>query len=227
MSKPQSPKAGEDADLQFNIVGQDKQPITQFDMAHERYLHLIIVREDLGVFSHEHPEMGDGGVFRIRYTFPAAGEYHLFADVAPKGAGSQVLMARLKVSGKTGERYEISRPAQPNAPVQAADLMVSHKTIGPFIANKTVPITFGIADSATGKPASDLQPYLGAMGHLLMVHQDGISFVHSHPMENISVVEHGTISFLARFPKPGLYRAWAQFQRSGTIHTASFVFEAQ
>ena len=51
VSKPRSPKAGEDADLQFNIVGQDKQPITQFDMAHERYLHLIIVREDLGVFS--------------------------------------------------------------------------------------------------------------------------------------------------------------------------------
>jgi len=69
-----------------------------------------------------------------------------------------------------------------------------------------------------------MEPYLGAKGHLLMVSQDGLTFVHAHPDEDLSP---GSVTFLARVPKPGLYRAWAQFQRNGIVRTASFVIKAQ
>ena len=170
--------------------------------------------------------MGDGGVFRIRYTFPAAGEYHLFADVAPKGAGSQVLMARLKVSGKTGKRYDIAARAteRPGAGCRFDGKPQNDWTLhrqqdcSDYVRNRRPPPPESQRLTCNLIGCNGASPY-GPSGR--------ISFVHSHPMEDISVVEHGTISFLARFPKPGLYRAWARFQRSGTIHTASFVFEAQ
>jgi hypothetical protein len=61
-------------------------------------MHLIAVRRDLAHFAHEHPAQ-DGSDFRLRFTFPSGGDYRVFADVAPKGAGSQILMAKLKVGG--------------------------------------------------------------------------------------------------------------------------------
>ena len=45
------------------------------------------------------PDLGSDGKFTLEYTFPTGGEYHLFADVAPKGAGSQILMHPIRVNG--------------------------------------------------------------------------------------------------------------------------------
>jgi hypothetical protein len=228
VSNPKTPKAGEPAELQLTVRGRDnaKVAVMQFDMAHERLIHLLIVREDLGTFAHEHPVLGEDGTFRLHYTFPSGGEYRLFADVAPRGAGSQVLMAKLKVSGNAGAHYEISRQDTSNTIVKAEDLTVKLQTNGPLPAMKTVPITFELKDTVTGQAPSGMEPYLGAAGHLLMVGQDGITFVHAHPNDDGQAVP-GTISFLARLPKPGLYRTWAQFQRNGTVHTVSFIIEGQ
>ena len=74
----------------------------------------------------------------------------------------------------------------------------------------------------------DLQPYLGAMAHLMLLHQDGITFVHSHPDESDPANgQRGTLTFLARFPKPGIYRGWLQFQRADQVQTAAFTWEVK
>ena len=83
---------------------------------------------------------------------------------------------------------------------------------------KTVPVTVQIKDSA------NLEPYLGAMGHLILIHQDAVTFVHSHPDDRAG--SPGTLVFQARFPKPGVYRAWLQFQRAGRVFTSELRFEA-
>src|SRR4029453_11957441 len=98
---PKTPAAGQPSDLTFVIRDREVPGsiYATFERMHEKLLHLVIVRSDLAEFAHEHPEMGADGVFRLRYQFPSGGEYHLFAEVAPKGAGAQVLMGKLKVSG--------------------------------------------------------------------------------------------------------------------------------
>jgi hypothetical protein len=55
----------------------------------------------------------------------------------------------------------------------------------------------------------------------MMVHEDAQTFVHSHPDES------GTLTFLARFPKPGAYRAWLQYQSNSQIHTVAYKAYAQ
>jgi hypothetical protein len=77
-----------------------------------------------------------------------------------------------------------------------------------------VRISFALSDAA-GRPAADLQPYLGAMGHLVVLSADGMRYVHAHPVEEASPA--GTVAFDAHFPGPGLYKGWGQFRRAGRV----------
>jgi hypothetical protein len=227
VSKPGKPKAGEEAALEIRIRHRDrpKETFSTFEVVHEKLMHLLIVRDDLGSFSHEHPGASPDGAFRLRYNFPTAGDYHLFVDIAPRGAGSQVLMAKLRVQGKGPPRYDLAR-AERSLTKKTADMQIKLDTSAGLPARKTTGIVFRLRDTA-GKPITDLQPYLGAMGHLILIHQDAVTFVHSHPDERIDGVgRDGNIPFLVRFPKPGLYRGWSQFQRNGAVHTTDFIVEA-
>ena len=229
-STPKTPRAGEPASLEIAVRHKDKEdePHREFDIQHERKMHLLIVRSDLGVFSHEHPEQQDDGTFRLQYSFPKGGEYRLFADVAPRGAGSQVLLAKLRVSGDAGEKFDIAG-ASPTGTASAGtlDLQLQAPAAGEQPVRRTIPLSFKINDAATQQPATDLQPYLGALGHLILIHSDGETFVHSHPDElDPENGKNGTLRFLARFPKEGMYRGWVQLQRGGTVHTGSVLLRA-
>lgn len=228
-SDPTKPVAGKPAQLTIDVLSREtKQPVTEFDTVHERQIHFMVVSADLQHFAHEHPVLGSDGKFTLTYTFPTGGEYHLFADVAPKGAGSQILMQPLHVSG----------PAQAGdgtAPFRSAltdviDGVRVALTTDPakLPVGRSLNVVFSLKDAATGTPIIDLQPYLGAMAHLMLIHADGVTFVHSHPDESDPTNGHqGALTFLARFPKPGFYRGWLQLQRGGKVETATFTWEVR
>ena len=197
-AQPRKPRAGEASELRFRVLDR-KEPVTAFETVHEKLLHLIVVRRDLTQFAHEHPVPNADGSFTLRYTFPAPGDYRLFADTAPRGAGSQILPAAISVSGKDA------------GPSQTFPGIVPAATT--FPARKTVPISMPVE-------AKGLEPWLGAIGHLLLIHEDAQTFVHAHPDAS------GTLTFLTRFPKPGLYRGWLQYQSSGELHTVTLTLHA-
>ena len=83
---------------------------------------------------------------------------------------------------------------------------------------------------ASGNAVGDTQPWLGAAGHMMIFSKDGQTVVHSHPAdgaENAALVKKGEMRFTGRFPKPGAYRVFAQFQRGGVIHTIPFTIEVK
>ena len=51
-----------------------------FDVTHEKRMHLILARRDLTGFQHLHPEMAADGTWSTQVTLPQAGSYRLFAD---------------------------------------------------------------------------------------------------------------------------------------------------
>jgi hypothetical protein len=88
-------------------------------------------------------------------------------------------------------------------------------------------LAFTLTDAKTGRPVTDLQPYLGAFGHALILSEDMRDYVHSHPFENPdSDISKGlggpTVTFEGYMPKAGRYRAWSQFQRNGEVVTVPF-----
>jgi len=216
-ASPKTPKPGEPVDLRLLVRDREKpkEVFNQFERAHEEFMHLVIVRDDLREFAHEHPTLGTDGTFVLRYQFKSAGEYHLFADVAPRNAGSQVLMAKLKVAGKTSARVTFEpRPAAQ----EIEGLHVELKTHA-VAAKRTTEVAF------TVDPAAGLQPYLGARAHLIAIHRDAVTFVHAHPDE--SRPSNGNFVFRGRFPQPGQYRIWIQFKRNDLLVTGEFTLEAK
>ena len=226
-TQPGKAKAGQPVELRLAVHDRERAnaTVSAFDIAHEKPLHLVIVRRDLSQFAHEHPTLTADGSFHLRWTFPVGGDYRLFADVAPKGAGSQILNARINVAGAP----QSLRPASclgnlrqtPLVPAASVELESSPEELP---VRKTVAVVLTVRDSRTGAPVANLEPYLGAMGHLMLVHEDASTFVHSHPDE--SGPGESRLRFLARFPKPGLYRGWVQFQRDGEVLTADILFHA-
>ncbi len=224
-SEPKTPKAGEPAKLRL-LVRERENPraiYSGFDIVHEKPMHLIVVRKELDGFRHEHPELMPDGSFVLKHEFTHAGEHHLFADVAPKGAGSQILFAKLNVSGKIGRPTKQSLSLKGNGGATTVEIVPPEY---PIETNRTKSISVAFRDTADDRPVSDLGNYLGAKAHLILIHEDAVTFVHSHPDDRqTSTSSDGVIPFLVRLPKPGVYRAWLQFIRGGTLSTAELEIE--
>lgn len=200
--------------------------VRQFDISHTKALHLMLVSKDLSWFVHEHPTAHPDGTFTLTQTFPMGGDYLIFADTAPKDKGSQIVSTPVHIEGSPG----IWRPKliPTLGPVSANGFSAKLRFLdNPIPVGKSTLLSFALKDDKTGKPVTDLEPYLGAHGHLMIIHQDGQVFVHSHPAEGPEAekrLRKGEIQFMARFPKAGIYKAWVQFQRHGKVATLPFVF---
>jgi hypothetical protein len=236
---PVSPQAGKPT--HFNLIVTEQkvgEPIKQFDIIHDKLMHLIIVNsEDLSHFAHIHPKLDkETGVFHITHTFQKAGRYKVWIDAKPKDR-TQVLTAfAFNVEGQpvhTPVPIEQEQNRTKNMVVdgQSYQVLLSCKPED-LIAYRTVTITFEIRDANNNnKPIKNLEPLMAAGGHCVVISADAQEFLHVHPAEEVNSEDIASwrggpsISFLANFPKPGLYRAWGQFQHEGRIITADFTFE--
>lgn len=220
-------EAGKPAELRFTIrETKTRAVVKDFDIAHTKIFHLLMASKDLSWFAHEHPEAQPDGTFTIAQVFPAGGEYRIYADVAPKGAGSQILGTSLKVNGAAPKPVALV-PSPTKNSVDGVTAVFS-SAANPIPVGKSTSLLFKLTDTATGQPITDLEQYLGAYGHLMIIHQDGQTVVHSHPAEDeagLAASRKGNVAFNARFPKPGVYKAWGQFQRGGKVVTIPFVLK--
>jgi hypothetical protein len=182
---------------------------TRFSTVHEKPFHLFIVSRDLEYFAHVHPEPRDGGAFALRHPIPP-GEYMLIADFLPAGGTPQMVQKAIIVSGRRS----------PPTSEQAGGLHIG-MDIRNLSAGKQASLTFTVADARTGAPITDLEPYLGAPAHLLIVRRDLTDAIHSHP-EEVSTVGP-TVSFHPLLPSAGDYKLWIQVQRAGEVITKAFV----
>ncbi|RYG32839.1 hypothetical protein EON81_19675 [bacterium] len=205
---------------------QTGKPVTGFDEAHTQRFHLLLASRDLTRFLHEHPTMAKDGTWTYRATFPAGGDWWVYGDVAPTGKGSRILVAKISVHGSPPSGKSMAAPNR--GPFTQSGL--TGRIEGTVPVGEMTTLRVRLTDAKTGKPAGNTQPYLGATGHLMIIHEDGSTVVHSHPKEDAAqraLVKKGEILFTARFPKPGRYTAYAQFKRAGAIKTLGFTLEAK
>lgn len=220
---------GEAVTLKLMIHDAGGKVVSKFEPIHEKLVHLIIVREGLDQFAHLHPVLNDDGNMTVEYAFPVAGKYHLFADHKPAGENQALAIARFEVAGEAAA----AEPLVPNVPGKIAPGKLASDQIHADIAvtgaraGTETGIAFTLHD-AQGAPIADLQPYLGAMGHLVIVSADARDYAHAHPAEGSGSdagAAAGRVEFDAHFAKGGIYKGWGQFQRDGRILTVPFVIE--
>ena len=204
--------------IRLRIENNDGKPVEKFELNHEKLLHLIIVSKDLSYFHHIHPEYKGKGIFEIKNDFPAGGEYKLVADFKPTDGSSMT---------KT-EWVQIEGPVTAVLPVtvdESLEKIVDGKRIkfsmAPLEANKELTLKFHLVDEKTNQPIIDLEPYLGAIGHVVILSEDGERYLHVHATEGQGSGPEAL--FETEFPKSGVYKIWGQFQKDDQVFTVSYV----
>lgn len=192
-------------DLRLSVLDADGEPVTAYDVVHEKELHLIVVdRKYPEVYQHLHPTLADGE-WSVQ-TSLLAGDYRLYADTTPAGAEAQVLTADLTVAGDARPRVA---QTEPNDTASVDGFDVALKADGPMY-------TFTV--TRAGEPV-ELDPYLGAGGHLVGIRRESLEYLHAHAMD----AARNTVGFHVEAPRAGTWVLHLDFQVDGTVHDATFV----
>ncbi|MFE9017387.1 hypothetical protein ACFYNL_02220 [Streptomyces sp. NPDC007808] len=215
--------AGRRSDLRFVIRDSGGRAVTAYQREHEKELHLIVASRDLATYRHLHPTRGADGTWSIPVELPRAGGYRVFADFTPakKGAQNLTLGADLAAAG----RYEPQRLPEPNARAKVDGYEV--RLDGALRPGRAGELKLNV--SRDGRPVTDLQPYLGAYGHLVALRSGDLAYLHVHPNgePGDGATKPGPeISFTATAPSSGSYRLFLDFKHDGQVHTATFTVRA-
>ena len=225
---------------------------------HGHLMHLFLVGlPSLDRFYHLHPDQAAPDTFTERLPAVTAGNYAVFADIVRESGFPDTMTAR------------ITLPDVPGNPPAADDSAVTHhsdeKELGTvwtlpdhshwewITDRQTVQVRqsallrFRIFDK-DGKPAADLEPYMGMAGHLVIVKRDLTVFAHVHPSGSVPMAalmllekqnnsgasamtamrgmhetaEAAEVTFPYGFPEPGVYRLFVQIKRNGQVQTGIF-----
>ncbi len=242
--------------------------VNDFEIEMTKKMHLIVVKNDLSWFNHIHPQFQGQGKFTVTTALPSAGTYKIYADYTLANAGQEVPQFEFATAGQTVTPAKVSivpdkmqgmwlvnkfnahPESEPDTKGGAVYEVALMPMPMPILAGQDVMLHFQIRD-AKGTPVKDLQPYLGAMGHCVILSSDTNSYLHSHPMSGEGTMSHSMgdmkgmdhsmgdmkmnqsglvkaqsgpdVRFHTNFPHAGLYKVWGQFQHKRKIITASFV----
>ncbi|MEV8637169.1 hypothetical protein AB0395_36560 [Streptosporangium sp. NPDC051023] len=212
---------GRSTDFRFTVTGPDGRPVTGYRVQHDRKLHFIVVSRDLGSFQHLHPREAGGGVWSVPLTLPEAGSYRAFADFAPEGGNGMTLGTDLQAAGVYAPKAlpEASRTSTVDGYTVTLD--------GDLVPGRSSKITLSVTKD--GRPVTDLQPYLGAYGHLVALRGGDLAYLHVHPDGEPGdgrTAPGPGITFHTEVPSRGDYRLFLDFQHGGVVRTADFTVHA-
>ncbi|HEY3841349.1 MAG TPA: YHYH protein [Bryobacteraceae bacterium] len=201
-----------DSTLTLSIRDRLGRNIRYLERVHEQPIHLVVVSTDLSQFAHIHPQLQADDTYAVNYTFPRAGSYWVYADYTRPGEVQSISRFRLDVSG----------PASAPQAAPPADFAVKLSLPSPMRAGADLPLRFDVS-------VNDLEPYLGAWAHIMIVSEDGQEFIHAHPLDEVGGHTHAapgpspsSIRTVTAFRRAGRYKLWVQFQRAGKVLTFPF-----
>jgi len=235
-ASPAALVAGRPFHLTLRVTHPDTgKVITSFETVHDKQYHLFIVGHDLQTFQHLHPALQPDGTWAIDVTVPTPGYYRILSDFVPTGGAPQFLGRTLVTANFDGDLDSQRASLAPDVVFsKRAGSITANLTFEPRIltAGEFGHLQFELTDAQTGQPVTDLQPYLGAFGHTLILSEDLLDSVHSHPTDwlegGIATGLGGPrVTFEGYMPRPGRYRSWTQFLRNGELNTVSFTFEVR
>jgi hypothetical protein len=200
--------------LAFHVLGPDGHPVASYDVEHEKELHLILVRRDLTGFQHVHPTRASDGTWSVAVDL-TPGVWRVLADTAPSGAEAVVLGANLSVPGDF-EPEPLGEQALAAA-VDGYDITLGGQLAAGIETELSLTVQRG------GEPVTDLEPYLGASGHLVALRAGDLGYLHGHPEDDAG--SGPAIRFHTTFPTAGSYRLFLDFQHAGVVRTAAFTVE--
>lgn len=212
-------RRGRSERLSLRILDAQGATVRDFDVAHTKRMHLIAVRRDLRHFQHLHPTQAPDGSWSVTLRLPEAGTYRLFADFTRDG-DPVTLATDLRADGAADLQ------AIP-APRPVSDGEDGYRVrLDPQAAAPGRPARLRFAITRGGRTVQ-VEPYLGADGHVVALRDGDLAFLHVHPTEQGPDRRDDGIGFEATFPTAGRYRLFLQFRDEGRVRTAAFTLQVR
>ncbi|MET8998631.1 hypothetical protein [Amycolatopsis sp. NPDC004169] len=205
----------------FRITGPDGHAVTAFDVEHEKRLHLVVVRRDTAGFRHVHPDLAADGTWSVPLPVAEAGSYRAFADFKPAGGPATTLGVDLVAPG---DFRPVDHPPSKTSTVDGYRVRLD----GELVPGRTSKVTVTVTED--GRPVTDLQPYLGAYGHLVALRGGDLAYLHVHPdgaPGDGRTPAGPAVTFHAEVPSAGTYRLFLDFRHAGQVRTAEFTVDAR
>jgi hypothetical protein len=207
--------------VSFRILGPDGQPVTTYDESHDEDLHLIAVRRDLTGFQHVHPDLAPDGTWSTPLDL-TPGSWRLFADFDPAGDDPALTLGTdVAVAG----HHDPQPLPEPSTTAEVDGYTVTLD--GQLVPGQESELTLSV--SRDGQPVTDLQPYLAAYGHLVVLRDGDLAYLHVHPAgePGDGTTQPGPdVTFYATAPSAGDYRLFLDFRHGDVVRTAEFTVRA-
>ncbi len=244
ISKPTAIEPNSKITIVYEIKNDKGETLKNYDTVHEKIMHFIVVRKDLAYFQHLHPDFDKStGEFKVAINFPEDGSYRVFPDFTPGDDNPQKLPVTVY------QDLDVGNLSNYYAQTVAPDTEKS-KTYGDYEVNTTITqgenqseVTYSLNIAKDDEPVTDLENYLGALGHSVILKEGSLDFIHTHALDASSVgQEHGSmqhggspmpagkgpvISFATTFPGPGVYKIFTQFQHQKEIQTVDYTINVK
>ena len=196
------------------ILDQAGREVHDLDEQHGQLMHLIVVRRDLTHYQHLHPSLDENGRWSVPLALPEPGVYRAFADFS---VGGEPLTLGVDLSA-SGELRVEPLPSPINAVRVEGGYEVLLEAETPTAGAASL---LGFRVRHEGAEVDDLEPYLGALGHLVALREGDLAYLHVHPTGGAG----SQIEFHAEFPSEGRYGLFLQFAHAGVVRTATFIVE--
>jgi hypothetical protein len=209
--------AGDKVELAFSVKDpKSDKTVNHFEIVHDKLFHMFIVSRDMKYFVHDHPVLGEDGVFRYTEAFPKPGMFRVLGDFYPTGGIPQLVSRTVFVPGSPDDPISLEEakltPDLDPQHGENTDVELVMDPPLPIAGMKTL-MFFHL------KTAEGLQKYLGAWAHMLAASDDLMDMIHEHPF----IADGGPqMQFNMIFPRAHTYRVWIQFQRNGVVNTIAF-----
>ena len=131
-TNPPNPAAGAPTDLIFTVKNEREETVEDFQIVHEKPMHLLVVSEDLSEFYHLHPEVQNDSAYKVSFNFPNGGNYRLYADFTPFDNQQIVQNFPLEVNGNPRPKVELAADSKLEKTVE--NLRVTMKPDSVFIS---------------------------------------------------------------------------------------------
>ncbi|HTS30396.1 MAG TPA: hypothetical protein VMH81_31200 [Bryobacteraceae bacterium] len=221
---------------------------------HNHLMHLYVIHvPEMDLVWHLHPERGPDGNFTQSLPAMPGGHYALYGDVVHAIGIGETAVGEIEVPNIAGNPLTGDDAAGAGPPLANADYsratsplphgyrMVWDRGTGKLQAKRLSEFRFRLEDP-DGKPATDVELYMGMLGHAAFVADDRSVFAHVHPsgsapMPAIALAQPDNphaghtmtqsglpaeAAFPYGFPKAGHYRIFVQMKRAGEISTGIF-----
>ncbi|OCA92232.1 hypothetical protein [Pseudobacillus wudalianchiensis] len=194
------------------IMLQDQKgnPVDDLEVNHEKLLHLIVVDEGLEQYWHLHPQRIGAGKFQVEQELKK-GTYKAFVDIKPKKLSYHVSPLEMVIGAPSSHGH--------------APTIIPDKDLTKTVGNETVKMNMSAHTAGTPVTLTfdldeeKIEPYLGAMGHVVILDEQAENYLHVHPLEGEAPV------FETQFKQPGIYKVWAEFKQDGKVRVYPYVIE--